>query len=103
MKVPEKHRAVAHKWVDGAGIQYRHLGGKWIDIKDPHWCETIEYRVRPKMVMKWQWIYQVKDNPTFYLTALKYKDEEVFRQTAPQGLDCIIIGPYEPSMIEVEE
>lgn len=49
MKVPEKHRAVAHAWVDGARIECG-SAGLWHLVpkgKTLHWSEELEYRVKP--------------------------------------------------------
>jgi hypothetical protein len=50
MNVPEKHRAIAHAWVDGAEIEGRKIraGGADIDyihLGKPSWYENWEYRI----------------------------------------------------------
>lgn len=59
MNVPEKHKAKAHAWVDGAEIQLRFKCG-WIDDRYPAWFEENEYRVKPPRkkyrVYKWRGI-----------------------------------------------
>lgn len=48
MNVPEKHRAVAHAWVDGAEIEYRSPDQDfWYSNPDPEWAEEKEYRIKP--------------------------------------------------------
>jgi hypothetical protein len=48
MAIPEKHRAVAHEFVDGAQIQWQKGGGAWVDCTGtPAWLEECEYRVKP--------------------------------------------------------
>jgi len=53
MNVPEKHRAIAHAWVDGAEVEGRNLKGtwttpeEWMTCGDPAWHEDWEYRIRP--------------------------------------------------------
>ena len=52
MNVPEKHRAVAHKWVDGAEVECRHPARgdhAWALVSEtPQWAPACEYRVRPR-------------------------------------------------------
>ena len=49
--VPEKHRATAHAWVDGADVQRystKPYTAMWIDDHAPGWFEDEEYRIKPK-------------------------------------------------------
>jgi hypothetical protein len=48
MNVPEKHREIAHAWVDGAKIQYETYG-RWDDLygRNPTWGENNIYRIDP--------------------------------------------------------
>lgn len=47
MNVPEKHRAVAHAWLDGAEVEhYNKVLGEWILNKNPRWYSGREYRVK---------------------------------------------------------
>lgn len=49
MNVPEKHREVAHAWVDGADIQcLQNESGEWKRIALPGWYEVDDYRIDPK-------------------------------------------------------
>lgn len=43
---PHKHADLIKAWADGAQIQY-HVGKNWVDIPDPGWAETVEYRIKP--------------------------------------------------------
>lgn len=45
MNVPEKHRAVAHAWVDGAKVEYREGVSPWLSATTPQWYPDTEYRV----------------------------------------------------------
>jgi len=51
MSIPEKHRAIAHAWVDGAKVEGRDLKAtvpvlnEWRIIKFPAWHEDLEYRI----------------------------------------------------------
>ena len=53
MKIPEKHRAIAHAWVDGAEIEGRDpkathtVLDEWEVCWNPVWREDWEYRVKP--------------------------------------------------------
>lgn len=64
IKVPEKHRAVAHAWVDGADIQFRDSVGitEWTDHTwgSPLWHIDLDYRVKPKTVIKYKMVYKTE-------------------------------------------
>lgn len=50
MNVPERHRAAAHAWVDGARIGCRHMNTTdlSLDYTDiPQWLDTHHYEVMP--------------------------------------------------------
>ncbi len=52
MSIPEKHRAIAHAWVDGARVEGRAPKGTWPTPSEwticwnPSWHEDWEYRVK---------------------------------------------------------
>ena len=47
MKVPEKHRAIAHLAVDGAEIEwFSEFEGCWKPKKHDYWCGDTQYRVK---------------------------------------------------------
>ena len=50
MKVPEKHRAVAHAWVDGAEVEcFNEDTRAWVIQYHPNWYASFEYRInKPK-------------------------------------------------------
>lgn len=61
MNVPEKHKAIAHAWVDGAKIEVRNPKSpypelkEWQIIKVPSWLEDCEYRIKPtKPSINWE-------------------------------------------------
>lgn len=99
MSIPEKHRAVAHAWVDGAAIEWRDAtkSGAWTEIADPNWYPNVEYRVKPKpKVKKWRWVVHYSGRveiSTGYLS-----EEEIGRD----GLLTPVQKIYS-TMIEVEE
>ena len=48
MNVPEKHKAIAHAWVDGAEIEWRNTalsGREWVVVRFPTWEADWEYRI----------------------------------------------------------
>lgn len=46
MNVPEKHRKIAHAWVDGAEIEWLNNRGRWEPKTLDHWYEHTQYRVK---------------------------------------------------------
>ena len=47
MNVPEKHRKIAHAWVDGAEIEYFHqFRERWEPKAHDHWSKRKQYRVK---------------------------------------------------------
>lgn len=46
MKVPEKHREIAHAWVDGAEIEYE-FDGRWFPMLGFYFMDDVQYRVKP--------------------------------------------------------
>jgi hypothetical protein len=55
MGTKHKHYDVIVAWANGEEIQYEHKGS-WININDPDWYETINYRIKPKRVKKEGWV-----------------------------------------------
>jgi len=58
MNVPEKHKAIAHAWVDGAKVEGRNLKGtcttpeEWMFCVYPAWYKNWEYRIKPTKLTK---------------------------------------------------
>lgn len=46
MNKPHVHAELIKAWADGAEIQALR-SGKWVDLKDPCWYDSIEYRIKP--------------------------------------------------------
>ena len=59
MNVPEKHRAVAHAWVDGAEVEYKtSLSVTWRVANTPDWYEQHEYRIHlTKPSINWSHVH----------------------------------------------
>lgn len=59
MNVPEKHRAVAHAWVDGAEVEYKtSLSVTWHVANSPDWYEQHEYRIHlTKPSLNWSHVH----------------------------------------------
>lgn len=48
MKLPEKHREIAHAWVDGSEIEYfSKIKEQWRLKTHDHWDADTQYRVKP--------------------------------------------------------
>lgn len=77
MAIPEKHRATAHAYVDGATIQARQGCQKdesdWVDLPGyPTWAEDMEYRVKPE-----------REYPTTYVNTIEFV--ELYERTLNAG------------------
>ena len=73
MSVPEKHRAVAHAWADGADIEYQVPNGtEWVRTQSPTFYEDIQYRVAPKKVKKWRWVVRSNHSPEYAETSVHH-------------------------------
>jgi len=59
MNVPEKHRAVAHAWVDGAEVECKTpITSTWQGDSVPDWIEQNEYRIKPtKPSLNWSHVH----------------------------------------------
>jgi hypothetical protein len=50
--VPHKHAECIKAWADGAEIEVRSDGyDTWESIKNPHWFNCLEYRIKPQPVI----------------------------------------------------
>jgi hypothetical protein len=76
MNVPEKHRAVAHAWVDGATVEILHRKPDvWQETPWLSWDERNEYRIKPKAkVKKWRWV--MKQSNVYWITESYYSKKE---------------------------
>lgn len=45
----KKHSEIIKKWADGAEVQFYH-DGKWSDILFPTFNDTVEYRIKPRII-----------------------------------------------------
>lgn len=46
-----KHADLIHAWAEGAEIEYRTMGGSWVNTKFSDcvtWAEGCEYRIKPE-------------------------------------------------------
>lgn len=51
-----KHADAIHAWADGAEIQVKNLNGEWMNTPDPCWTDSVEYRIKPKIVKREGWV-----------------------------------------------
>lgn len=62
---PHKHAAVIKAWADGAIVEFRANSNEdWQPVSDrqdinPQWYPDYEYRVKPKIVRKYLYAYQL--------------------------------------------
>ena len=43
-----KHADLIHAWADGAQIQSKKPDETWVDINEPIWVKSAEYRIKPE-------------------------------------------------------
>jgi len=55
MGTKHKHYDAIVAWANGEEIQHE-LKGDWVDINEPDWYETVNYRIKPKRVKKEGWV-----------------------------------------------
>lgn len=48
MGKPHKHAELIKLWADGAEIQVKDSGARWLDMANPTWQEWNTYRIKPK-------------------------------------------------------
>lgn len=61
-KTPHIHAEVIKAWADGAKIEAFN-GKNWKVLKDPNWCNTLEYRVKPIPVPLWKIARHIASGP----------------------------------------
>ena len=90
MNVPEKHRAVAHAWVDGAEVQAKAEQGQlWLTITTPEFHAHQEYRIKPKpKVKKWRWVVRDGIGGELLITSDHYTASDAGRFYCVQKIDC---------------
>lgn len=90
--IPEKHREVAHAWVDGAVIEVSPKGkNNWWVVNDPEFHEGQDYRVRPKpKVKKWRWVREsIYDG--LAITQSHHSEERAYHFGYLQKIDSTLI------------
>ncbi len=76
MAQPHKYAALIHAWADGAQIEYRPYcnGGhsnRWNSIQNPNWRDDMEYRIKPKIVMRFAPVFRMPAG-SIYMAEAKY-------------------------------
>ena len=74
MNKPHIHAKLIKQWADGAKIQYfDEDDNKWIDLTNPHWVETLKYRIKPEPVEDIVELYHVSPE---YISLIKFSGKE---------------------------
>ena len=96
--IPEKHRAIAHAWVDGEEIEMLGSDQCWRPSSlFPGWYEDVRYRIKPKAkVKKWRWVF--RSSYTDYLMITDCYLSETQAMASPE-----ILQKIDSTMIEVDE
>ena len=75
---PHKHRDLIIAWANGAEIEwYSVIASCWLYLKNPSWCETTQYRIKPTKSAKDIEIEQIQAE----MDKLKERLEKVFCHT----------------------
>ena len=89
-KNPRKHAELIKQWADDDSLEiqvYCEVHKAWIDISNIIWSEHNEYRIKTKMVTKWQWAYRIRqDYPEISLISLTEEDVKSYPGVNPNTL-----------------
>lgn len=87
---------------EGKEIQYC-IGnaGEWKEYNINFFHSNIQYRIKPKKIKKWRWVFQSTDG-TYLVTNNHYKDQEDYNNKYP-STSYKLIQPILETEIEVEE
>ena len=87
-EIPEKHRAVAHAWVDGATIETLGIDNIWRVHPYPSFNDKAQYRIKREMVKKYRWLLMrtrfdlmrvAATTDDFVVTTDWFSEEEVYK------------------------
>lgn len=102
MTTRHKHADLIIAWANGAEIEYYHKNFKsWNPANAPVWREDIEYRIKPKpLIKKYQWA--CNSSAVCFVTNGYYADEQALR-LAYGCTNFIWVQRIDPSMKEFED
>lgn len=77
-KKPRPHAELIKQWADDDSLEIESkskLGEDWYIVDKPQWHEQQLYRIKPKTVTKWKWVYETSMN-SVAVTGMYYTEEE---------------------------
>lgn len=99
-----KHADLIHAWAEGAEIQFLNSQDKWVDVQGyPAWIEDGQYRIKPKLVKKWKWVFNSECGKYYHVTEDHYADEAEFHRISSCHLPYKFVQKVDSTEIEVEE
>ena len=90
MGTKHKHYDAIVAWANGEEIQHE-LKGDWVDINEPDWYETVNYRIKPKRVKKEGWVNVYSDKYEDYEVRYHRTQYAADRHATPGRITCIRI------------
>lgn len=75
-------------------VQWKNLSGVWVDVKEPIWRETHEYRFKPEAQLKRQAIFKMAGEKPHILSLDFYASEEEFKYVYSSS-DVTFVAWYE--------
>ena len=109
--IPEKHRALAHAWVDGAEIEYRQPNcgirtfREWTTADVPAFAQSFEYRIKPKAkVKKWRWVAGHPGGTIYVVNVIGRSNTDSMNFfSEAEALQLGYLQKVDATMIEVDE
>lgn len=98
-----KHADLIHAWAEGAEIQFLNAPKQWVDTEGhPAWYEDHQYRIKPRLVKKWKWVFKSPCGQDHYVTQSHYADEEEFYRVSSHHSAYKFVQKVDSTEIEVE-
>lgn len=98
-----KHKEWIIAWANGAEIEYKYrYEDKWRMASTPNWDSTLEYRIKPKeMVKRYKIAYKNPISEDLNFSLFYYKSVEDFLSQGNRVVEWAV--KLEPTMKEFEE
>lgn len=101
MKQPHKHKDAIIAWANGEQIEYRNplLSMEWQLVDFPAWGDKVEYRVKPKEVIRHFQVALLNAGHGYITTTTDDAEQAKAMETSP----CFVAWLTDPIPYQVEE